>query len=154
MLSKIKELIIKYNELITYVFFGALATFVNWAAYAVSTFLIIPKGTDGTEKQIAVCSAIAWVAGVLFAFVTNKLWVFRSKSREPKVVVREFVSFVGARGVTGLLEVFGVPFLVWIGLNQTIFGVEGAIAKVIVSVAVVILNYVFSKLIVFRKKKQ
>ena len=155
MINKIKELLIKYKELITYFIFGVLTTLVNWAVYAVTTRIIPPATSEGlSEFQLGVCTAIAWIAGVLFAFVTNKIWVFESKSFVPKVLIKEFVSFVAARGVTGALEVFGVPFLVWIGLNQTVFGIEGMLSKLIISVVVVVLNYVFSKLIVFKKKKE
>ena len=154
MIDKIKRLLNKYKELITYVVFGALATLVNWAAYTISTKVMTPATPTGlSEFQLGVCNAIAWTAGVLFAFVTNKLWVFESKSREPKVVAKEFVSFVAARGVTGVMETVCPSLLVKIGLSQTLFGIEGAVAKLLVSVIVVILNYVFSKLIVFRKKK-
>ncbi len=69
------------------------------------------------------------------------------------ICIKEFISFVAARAVTGVIEIFGVPLLVKIGLNQRIFGVDGALSKVIVSVVVVVLNYVFSKLIVFKNKK-
>ena len=80
--------------------------------------------------------------------------MFESRSFAPSVVFPEFFRFASARVVTGLLESFLVPFLVGRGLNQTIFGIEGSIAKILVSVIVVILNYVFSKLLVFRKKKE
>ncbi len=155
MVDKIKKLIIKYKEIITYVIFGGLTTLVNWAVYAVCTRIIPPSTPTGlSEFQLGVCTAIAWIAGVLFAFITNKIWVFESKSFAPKIFIKEFFSFVTARGVTGVIEAVGLPLLVKIGLNQTIFGIEGMLAKLIVSVIVVILNYVFSKLIVFRKKKK
>lgn len=144
-MKKIKELFKKYREIIVYVIFGVLTTLVNWAVY---TVMVKYLGIDMT-----VSNGVAWVAGVIFAFVTNKLYVFRSKSKKAATVLREFFSFVGARVVTGLMETFLPTLLVNLGLNQTVFGIKGAIAKLIVSVAVVILNYVFSKLIVFRKKK-
>jgi len=151
-MKKIKELIIKYRELITYVVFGVLTTLVNWAVYTVLVFAL-PDGMQESAK-LTLSNAAAWVAGVLFAFITNKIWVFESKSFKPAVLIKELFSFVAARAATGVLEIFGVPLLVKIGLNQTVFGIDGAIAKAVVSVAVVILNYVFSKLIVFKKKKE
>lgn len=155
MINKFKELIIKYREIITYVIFGGLTTLVNWGVYALSTRLLPPATPTGlSEFQLGICAAIAWIAGVLFAFVTNKIWVFESKNFAPKVLLKEFFSFVAARGVTGVIETIGVPLLVKIGLNQSVFGVEGMLAKLLVSVIVVILNYVFSKLIVFRRKKE
>ena len=154
-MNRIKELIIKYKELITYVIFGVLTTLVNWVTYAVVVKL--SPASISTLTWITVSQAVAWVAGVLFAFVTNKLWVFESKSFTPETVIKEFISFVAARALTGVLEVFGLPLMVTafekLGIQQTVFGIEGMIPKLIISVVVVILNYVFSKLIVFRKKK-
>lgn len=149
-MKKILELIKKYKELISYLFFGVLTTLVNWVVYALIV-RISPSGIN-SYLWIGISKAVAWVAGVLFAFITNKLWVFESKSFEFKTLIKELVSFVTARALTGVLEVFGVPLLVKIGLDQTIFGIEGMLANLVVSVAVVILNYIFSKLIVFRKK--
>lgn len=150
MIDKIKVLIKKYRELITYVIAGGMSTLVNWAAYTAAVKLT-PLGDSLTG--ITISNAIAWVVGVIFAYFINKLWVFESKSFKADVVVREFLEFVTARAITGVMEVFGVPLLIKIGLSQTIFGIKGAIAKLLVSVIVVILNYVFSKLIIFKKKK-
>lgn len=150
-MNKIKKLIIKYKELITYFIFGVLTTLVNWAVYTALVFALPDSIQEGVK--ITVSNAVAWVAGVIFAFITNKIWVFESKSFEMNICIKEFISFAAARTVTGVIEIFGVPLLVKIGLNQRIFGVDGALAKVIVSVVVVALNYVFSKLIVFKNKK-
>lgn len=151
MIDKLKQLIIKYKELITYVIFGVLTTLVSWVTYAL--VVKISPSSINNIIWVTISSAISWVAGVLFAFITNKLWVFESKSFAPKTVAKELVSFVAARGITGAFEVFVPSLLIKIGIDQTIFGIEGAVAKLIVSVVVVILNYVFSKLIVFKKKK-
>ncbi|MBE6827774.1 MAG: GtrA family protein [Ruminococcaceae bacterium] len=145
-MEKIRELLKKYREIIVYIIFGVLTTFVNWAVY---TLFVEVFGVS-----IGVSNAVAWTAGVLFAFITNKIWVFRSKSFEIKTLAREFVSFVGARAFTGVLEIVGVPLLVKLGLDAEILGIDGMAAKLIVSVAVVILNYVFSKLFIFRKEKE
>ena len=147
-MNKIKELIIKYKELITYFIFGVLTTLVNWAVYTALVFALPDSIQEGVKITVS-----NWVAGVIFAFITNKIWVFESKSFEMDICIKEFISFVAARAVTGVIEIFGVPLLVKIGLNQRIFGVDGALAKVIVSVVVVVLNYVFSKLVVFKNKK-
>lgn len=151
-MNKIFKLIKKYRELITYVIFGVLTTLVNWAVYTLLVKFIFASAGDFV--RLTVSNAIAWVAGVLFAFITNKLWVFESKSFEAKILIKELVAFVSARAITGVLEIFAPQLLFKIGLNQAVFGIDGAVAKLIVSVAVVILNYVFSKLIVFRKKKK
>jgi len=166
-LDKIKQLAIKYKEIITYIIFGVLTTLVNWAVYWLLEPILTGAmngdqvmwtifGHDVTMSVLAIFIAnfIAWVAGVAFAFVTNKLWVFESKSWKPSVALKELWLFVTARLITGVLEWFGVPLLVTIGLNQPLFGRQGFLAKIIVSVIVVILNYVFSKLIIFKKKEE
>lgn len=135
----------KYRELIVYFITGVLTTLVNWGCYAVCVRMF--------GWSVAVSNAVAWVVAVLFAYVTNKLWVFRSFSWEIRFVLREAFLFVSARILTGIFEIVSVPLLVNLGLSQPLFGVKGMWAKVLVSVVVMILNYVFSKLIVFRKKE-
>ena len=144
-MEKIKSLCGKYRELIVYFVTGVLTTLVNWAVYALCVQLI--------GWSVAVSNTVAWIAAVLFAYVTNKLWVFRSYHWEIRFVLREAALFVSARILTGIFEIVSVPLLVNLGLSQTLFGVKGMWAKIMVSVVVMILNYVFSKLIVFRKKE-
>ena len=170
MIEKIKSLFVKYKELISYLFFGVVTTLVNWAVYAVmvrllhidlnnvaesdNVFMSLVNGAAGKAIRLLVfANIIAWLAGVIVAFITNKIWVFESKSFRPKTVLKELWTFVAARLATGILEWFGIPLLVLIGLNQSLFGIEGFWAKALVSVIVVVSNYVFSKLIVFKKKK-
>lgn len=148
-----------------YIIFGVMTTLVNWVVYTLlmklfgsaaesQTVLFTLFGRNITTKvfYIFIANFVAWVAGVLFAFVTNKLWVFESKSWRFGLVMKELWLFVLARLITGVLEWFGVPLLWAIGLDQDLFGIDGFLAKIVVSVVVVILNYVFSKLIIFRKK--
>ncbi|MGN0173752.1 MAG: GtrA family protein [Acutalibacteraceae bacterium] len=119
------------------------------------------------ELVIFVANFLSWVCGVVFAFVTNKLWVFNSKSWKAKKVVKEAVSFVSSRAITGVLEIFGVPLLAStgfdnffydivekMGLSMKIFYTDGIYSKVAFAVVVIILNYVFSKLIVFKDKSK
>ncbi|MBQ7635903.1 MAG: GtrA family protein, partial [Lachnospiraceae bacterium] len=98
------------------------------------------KGTAGI---------IAWVAAVAFAYVTNRLWVFEDRAHGAKNIALECGRFVGARVATGVIEILGTPALVVLGLEAQVFGLD--VAKLIVSVIIVILNYVFSKLFVFKK---
>ena len=139
-----KKLFDKYREAIVYILVGGLTTGVSWVVYAVCVRFL--------GWSIEVGNVVSWIAAVSFAFVTNKTWVFRSNSWEPRLVAGEAAKFVGARLATGVLEVVGVPALVKLGLDQTIFGVEGMLSKVIVTVVVIVLNYVFSKLFIFQKK--
>lgn len=151
-MSKIKELWLKYKEVILYLVFGVLTTIVSWGSYALFEMSL---GTFITDTIIlsSIANVLSWIVAVLFAFITNKLWVFESKSFKGIVVIKELGTFVGSRLLTGVLEWVGVPLLMLIGLDQDIFGIEGMLAKVLISVIVVILNYVLSKLLVFRKKK-
>ena len=107
---------------------------------------------NGPNTNIEISNAIAWFTAVVFAYITNKLFVFESKSWNVAEVWKEVVKFFGARIATGVVEIGGLPLLYYIGVKQSLFGVEGFVAKILVSVIVVILNYVFSKIFVFNKK--
>lgn len=147
----IKTLFNKYKEAIMYIFFGVLTTIVNWISYAFFT-LIIPNFNlfDIPEGKIIISNFISWIVAVLFAFLTNKIWVFNSKSFKLNTVLKELSLFMFARLLTGVIEWIGVPLLVSLGLNQQILGIDGMLSKVTVSVIVIILNYIFSKLVVFK----
>ena len=154
----LKKLFDKYREIIAYLFWGVMTTLVNWMS-----FILLSKLFEGAEEwtvrllgrefsmTLLIVNGLSWVIAVLFAFVVNKLWVFESKSWDRKTAWPEFVKFFSARVATGILEILAVPALVAVGMNATVFGVEGMVAKVFVSVFVIILNYVFSKLFVFKK---
>lgn len=155
-MRKIIDLLKKYifnKEMILYLIMGVLATLVNFVVYAI---VVKPLALIISDASIRIGTAklIAWVVAVIFAFFTNKVWVFESRSWAPKVFWREFISFIGARALTGLLEVFGTPFLVKIGLDQKLFGVEGMWAVIIVAILVIIFNYVFSKFLIFTSKEE
>lgn len=144
-MKKIKELFIQFKEQISYLFFGVLTTVVNWVVYAL--FMLIP----GVNVEVA--NAVAGIVAILFAYVSNRIFVFESVSKTKKEILLEFLRFMGGRAVTFVIEVVGVPGLYYLGLDQGLLGVEGAWAKIIVSVVVIVLNYVFSKLFVFKKKR-
>ena len=144
-MGKLKELYQKHKEIANYLIFGVATTIVNWVAYSV-----LVKGFGMNE---AVGNAIAVVVAVLFAFVTNKMWVFESKQRDAASLAKEALSFFGSRAVTGAIEIIGVPALQSLGLNQSLFGVKGMWAKIAISVIIIVLNYIFSKFIVFRKSR-
>ncbi len=139
MLEKLKALCLKYKELLLYLIFGVLTTVVNWVIYfpLVNLFSV--------HYQLA--NVIGWVAAVLFAFVTNKVFVFEKKDFSPAKVGKELLSFTLSR-VVSLLSEMAVMFLFvdLIPLGENI-------AKVIAAVLVVVLNYVFSKLFVFADRR-
>ncbi len=152
-MNKIKELVIKYKEIVLYAVFGVVTTIANLLAFLLSDFIL------GQDLYL-VSNAIAWIVGVIVAFVTNKLWVFNSKSWKLKVFLKEFSEFVGARIFSFGVEEAGMwLFVDVIGFDEkslNIFGfvITGIwIAKVLLSVIVVIMNYFFSKFIIFKKKK-
>ncbi len=142
MISKAMEIYNKYKEIILYIFFGGTTTIVNWCVY-VSVINI----WDST----LVANTVAWSCAVIFAFFVNKLLVFRSTSMDMRVIVKESIFFFLTRFVSGMMEIFGPELLINIGLRKSIFGIKGAVAKVIVSVLVIVSNYVLSKILVFRK---
>ena len=140
-----KTVLYKYKKLILYILFGGMTTILNWIVYAIGVKL---------QLGITISNILAWSIAVFFAFITNKLFVFESKNMEMRFVCRELIKFVGARLATGAIEILGLPLLYYIGMKQSLFGVEGFMAKIVVSVVVVLLNYVFSKLFIFRIKKE
>lgn len=150
-MDTVKNLFLKYKEIIMYLIMGGATTVVNWVVYALSVS-ILPIPVASTKVLVA--NIIAWTLAVIFAYVTNKIWVFESYNWNFKFVIKEVFLFVSARLATGVLEIFGVPLLVKLGINQTILGIEGMVSKILVSVLVVILNYVFSKLIIFKKDSE
>ncbi len=153
-MTKIKELLLKYKELIVYLIFGLLTTVLNLFAFWLFTKLL-------GEELYLLNNAIAWVVAVVFAFVTNKLFVFESKSWALKTAGRELLEFIGARLFSFGVEEGGMwLFIDLLGLGDngiTVFNfsISGQIiVKIILSVVVVIINYVFSKFIIFKNKKQ
>lgn len=147
-MNTIRTYLKKYQEVIAYLFWGVLTTFVSWSSYSIFVLLF-----QNLQHKITISNVLSWIFAVIFAFVTNKVWVFHSKCWKWNYVVLEFGKFVSARVVTGIFEIVGVPFLVTMGLNQTILGIDGMVAKIFVSVLVVILNYIFSKLFIFKNRK-
>lgn len=151
------NLLKKYQEIISYLFWGVMTTIVSWGSYSIFALLFQKQETVkdvldlNMSLTVLIANVLSWLCAFLFAYVTNKLWVFHSKSWNLKVVLPEFGKFFSARALTGIFEIIAVPFLVGIGLNQTIFGIEGMVAKILVSVLVVLLNYVFSKVFIFKK---
>ncbi len=153
------------RETIMYIIFGVLTTLVNLIVYTIFDKILSDGGTAAeavaseTTFQGAIdtflskgtAGIIAWVVAVAFAYVTNRQWVFTKRAHGAKNIALECGKFVGARVATGVIEILGTPALVVLGLTAKIFGVD--VAKLIVSVVIVVLNYVFSKLFVFNAGK-
>ena len=137
MINKIRELIIKYWDIVSYLFFGVCTTVVNYIIYLPCYNLL---GMSATVSNM-----IAWVVAVAFAYLTNKPFVFKSHDWSAKTVVPELAKFLGCRIGSGVAET--VILLVTVDL----LGWNGNIWKLVTQVMVVILNYIGSKLLVFRK---
>ena len=138
-MTVLKKIWETYKEMILYIFFGGCTTLVNMAAYALCYY---PLGVSNLASTL-----IAWALGVAFAFVTNKLWVFESKSMQRAVLLRELVSFVGCRAATGLLDVA----IMYVCVD--LLGWNGLLMKALSNIVVIILNFIASKLVIFTKKK-
>lgn len=130
----------KKREVIAYLIFGGLTTVID---YAISNGLFYGAHLASVPSQ-----TIGWVAAVLFAFVTNKWWVFGSHTLAPREVWREFVSFVLCRIATFLFSLAAIFVMV------DLMRMEFFVCKLLISVVVVILNYVFSKILIFAKKRE
>lgn len=134
-----KSLFNKYREVIMYLIFGVLTTVISLLVYYLLTYKLLDPN-EVVELQIA--NVLSWVAGVTFAYVTNRKFVFESKSDNK---LKEVSNFVLARVTTLVLDMaIMFIFVTWLGGNDKIF-------KLVSQVAVIVLNYVFSKLFVFKK---
>ena len=143
MIERIKELYTKYKEIINYLIFGVLTTLVNLITKYILLFTILDP-TNGFQLQTAII--ISWIVAVIFAYFTNRKFVFESKNQNK---LKEFISFVVARIATLLLEMFIMWFFITLlKLNSDLYVV---IFTLVAQVAVVIGNYIFSKLFVFKK---
>lgn len=163
-MNTLKQLFFKYKEIIMYLIMGGGTTAVNWIVYSLSIMFLHPGKDLSTfltnsfglhfsvdTINVFIANIISWILAITFAYITNKLFVFESYSWEPKFVLKELGLFLSARIITGLIEIFGVPFFVHLGFTQTIFGLEGSVCKITISFLIVLLNYIFSKLIIFKK---
>jgi putative flippase GtrA len=126
----------KYKEVLLYLFFGGCTTLVNIVSFLILRCLNI---------NLYASNVIAWLISVLFAFVTNKLFVFESDSKDIKKTFIECIYFFGCR-LLSLLFDMGIMYLLVNVLN-----VNEVISKIVSNIFVIIINYFFSKLIVFKK---
>lgn len=146
MKKKVMDLIKKFlnKETVSYLIFGVLTTIINIVVFGISEDFLMPFMSDTAAALTA--NVIAWVLSVAFAFITNKLFVFESKSMSVKVIIKELYSFVIAR----LLSLaFDEAFMM-----VAIKFMDSMLAKIISNVFVVIINYVLSKFFIFKNKNK
>lgn len=139
-MKKILALYKKFEEIINYLIVGVLTTVVSWAAYGLCK--LVMDVDNALMMQVAVI--IRWIAGVVFGYFTNRRFVFKSKNPN---MLREGIDFAGSRLITLFLDMF----VMW--LLPTVFHINDWISTFVSAVLVTIMNYIFSKFIVFRKKK-
>ena len=148
---------VKNKEMLLYLFFGVLTTAVSFVTAGISKVLLdimntkniitlleqagIGKGGVSTTSTV-----ISWICAVTFAYITNRIWVFESEAEGKKAIISEAASFYGGRIFTLLVEMF----MMWLGYSLLSFNYW--VTKIVANVVVLILNYVISKLVVFRKK--
>lgn len=138
-MEKIKELYAKHKELINYVIFGVLTTLVNFICYFISTKLF--------NIDEVISNGIAWFVSVLFAYITNKIFVFESKKNGLKEIIIEMTTFFLSRVLSGICCDVGT-----FALMVKVLNVNDFIAKIVTQIMVIVMNYVLSKLVIFREK--
>ena len=142
MIEKIEKLYNNYKEIVNYLIIGVLTTVVSLVSFYLIRIFVF---TNDSQFDIQLANVISWVLAVLFAFVTNKKYVFESKSTGYQKFL-EMIKFYVSRLTTLGVEMF----VMW--LLTSPLKVDDIISKIIVQFIIVILNYVFSKLFVFKKK--
>lgn len=136
-MNKIRAFLKKHYDILAYLFFGVLTTVANYVVYLPCYNVL--------HFSAALSNVIAWVVAVVFAYLTNKPFVFQSHDWSAQTVIPELTKFVGSRIASGALETgiifLTVDLLLW----------NGNVMKLVTSILVVIINYVASKLLVFRR---
>lgn len=141
MKEKILGLYKKYEEMINYVIVGGLTMLVSWMVYFASVYTFL-DANDGVQLQIA--NILSWIAGVTFAYVTNRKFVFKSKEKN---ILKEAAQFSASRLSTLFLDMIVMFMMV------TVMGIHDGISKIVSAVLVTVANYVISKFFVFKKRK-
>ena len=136
-MNKIYSILEKYREQIWYLIFGVLTTIVSYSTYIIFTRWYI--------IDIGMSNILSWCISVVFAYITNKNFVFKSKNMGKKEVFIEFIKFIGSRVFSGILDTVLLIFFV------NVLGINDIVMKVINGVVVVSVNYVLSKFIIFNK---
>lgn len=133
-----KNLLLKHKAVIPYMFFGVCTTVVNVLCYSLC---------EHAGLSVILSTAMAWFLAVLFAYITNRIWVFHSMATTSISILKELFSFFTCRLLTGFLDIaFMYIFVQRLTFNWTI-------VKITSNIIVIVLNYIFSKLIIFKKRR-
>lgn len=137
----IKNIYLKYKEIINYLIFGVLTTIVSLLTYYLLVFTIL-NPNNPIELQIA--NIISWITCVTFAYITNRIYVFNSKNKN---IIKEIIKFYSSRLTTLFLDMlFMYIFVSKLNFNDKLI-------KIIIQILIIILNYILSKLLVFKAKE-
>ena len=148
-LKKLADWYRAHREGMRYLVFGALSTVLNIVVFELFLKIIgASKNTKLIELSVIISNTIAWIVAVLFAYVTNKLYVFNSKAKNKKDLAREIISFFSARVVTLVIE----TVFLWVVIDK--LGFNKIFMKIISNIIVIILNFVFSKIFIFKKDEK
>lgn len=139
MIHKVISYIKKHRDIVSYIAFGILTTVINWGVFFFSRELLKISATAS--------NIIAWVISVLFAFLTNKPFVFNSKNWSREVVIPEFIKFVTCRIGSGVFET------VFLFITVDCINLNGTVLKLIASGVAMVLNYILGKYIAFKDSK-
>lgn len=138
-MKRAKKIYNRYKEYILYVVFGGFTTIISWGVFYVCTHII--------KMDVVPGNIISWILAVAFAYATNRKWVFESKARGLRPILKEIIEFTAGRLVTLGIETAAL----W--LTVDILKWNDMVMKILISIIVLILNYVFSKFIAFRQGK-
>lgn len=136
-MMSIKKLYLKYKDIVWYMFFGVCTTVVNIVVYWLFAHLL--------KQEVLVSTIIAWFLAVLFAYITNRKWVFHSENVRMKEIMKEMLSFFSCRLATGVVD----WLCMWLFVD--ILSFNDVFIKFVANIVVIILNYIASKLIIFKK---
>ncbi len=145
--EKIQKLYYKYEEVLMYLFFGVLTTAVSFVSAGLSK-AALEALNFGANPVSVVSTVFSWICAVTFAYITNRLWVFDSQASGQKALLSEALSFYGGRVFTLIVE----TVMMWIGYS--LIGINYWITKISANVIVLILNYIISKIFVFKNKEK
>jgi len=144
-LNKLADWYRHHREGIRYLIFGLLTTIVNILTYALFASVIL-KGLQSKELVVNISEVMSFILALIFAYVTNKIYVFKSKVADLKKLIKEMISFIGFRIVTEIVSILMMNAAIWYGINDIFM-------KVVANIVVIVLNFIFSKLIIFKKKE-
>ncbi len=138
----------KHREALLYLFFGGVTTVISWVTFWLFDEAMVWWGVTFYPTEL-LANVASWIVTVLVAFLTNRVWVFHAPTKGAAAYIRQLLSFYGSRVATLLLE----TGILWVFVTKLGYH-HAMLIKIAASVLVVIVNYVFSKLFVFTKKKK